>query len=292
VMNRRSVVLLSSALWLCGQHAVLVVGQDSGPKLAILDRAGMERLVSRGNSLATQLDLLLLRENLSLLDDDKRNFMRYFIMLNNCGAPQLDIARVHKAFTSEFDYPSMVTFYKSRAKEILTVVPNTFAIGMKFFPNPTNNQLQVAYMLGDYDMARKEFPFVDYQNKKLTIGFDGVTPSDDRSAGGNCAIQELMDSPSYQVNAPVYMVTFKKVTFNALPVEETAARRYVGSAGVGAAGVGRSVTLLLDLEILPDAPQISSDPRKGGTLYVKFPAELKKVTVLDNRDRPIGILYP
>ncbi len=87
--------------------------------------------------------------------------MRYFVMINNCASAPADLNRIRKAFTNEFDYPSMVTFCKTRAKEILTVVPNTFAIGMNFFPSPINNQQQMAYMLGDYDMARKAFPFVD-----------------------------------------------------------------------------------------------------------------------------------
>jgi hypothetical protein len=81
-MIRRIALFVCAVIWLCESFAV---AQDSAPNLAVLEQAGWQAITSRGNFLPVQLDFLLLRAQPALLDDP--SFMRYFIMLNQCGAP-------------------------------------------------------------------------------------------------------------------------------------------------------------------------------------------------------------
>jgi hypothetical protein len=107
--------------------------ENPGLKLGILDAGGKQRL-----AVETKLDLFLLNYNTSLLDDQR--IMRYFIVLNNCAVPT-DAREIGKAFNSEFDYPKMVAFYRTKAPEILEGVPVTLRIQVSAFPNLTNNRV-------------------------------------------------------------------------------------------------------------------------------------------------------
>jgi hypothetical protein len=256
---------------LCQSFAI---AQDSGPKLAVLDQAGWQMITSRGNFLPVQLDLLLLRAQPALLDDP--SFMRYFIMLNQCGAPPAQQVSVLRSLRSEFDYPSMAAFYKPKAADIVKVAPDSFTLAMAAPYDQSGH-----YHLGEWDPARKAFPFVDLYKKPTTVKFDNVTPGGDRG----CTRGIQPDSP------PVYRVMFPQQQFAELPMPEEAARAYVAKHGQG-----RGVTAIVEVQVLPDPPQsCKKDPRSGDKqLYVTFRGKVTKVSIVtdDAFRQLLGVLYP
>lgn len=114
-----------------------------------------------------RLDLIAMRLNRALFDDSK--VMKYLILLNNCGGPPDIQGRVN----SEFEFPKMAAFYKSRAEEILTKdIPNSVTVNVGVLA------------LGEYDMQKKAFPFVEptMQTKRvvaaegLEVGHKNISP--------------------------------------------------------------------------------------------------------------------
>jgi hypothetical protein len=67
-------------------------------------------------------------------------------------------------------------------------------------------------------------------------------------------------------------------------MDEAAAEAYVRRSVVPSGG-RRDVSLILDLELTPEAPQFVSNTWK-------FAADIKKITVVDGSHRPVGTLYP
>ena len=268
-MSRNSLLLVTAAMSLCLQHSV---AQNSEPKLATLNRPAWDRL-NFGSYLPTQLDLIHLRSDPSLLDN--KAFMRYFIVLNNCGN-----ADVVKNLDNEFEYPPMVAFYKPKALDIVNFVPNSFSISLGF-----------GFQLGEYDTTRKAFPFIDNQHRSQAIVFRNVTPYDSgQSACPGIIRLKIANQPTV---FPAYMVTFKEVKFTEVAVAEAAARAYVaGLAPV--AQSSRFVEIQLDIEILSDPPQTVYG--RNGETYVTFAGELKKATVLFSNStisrKLLGVLYP
>lgn len=271
-MNQKIALLACTAIWLCQS---LAVAQNSGPKLAVLDQAGWQAITSRGNYLPVQLDLLLLRAQPSLLDDP--SFMRYFIMLNQCGAPPAQQMSVMRSLRSEFDYPAMAAFYKPRVADIVKVAPDRFTIAMAAPYGPEGH-----YQLGEWDPGRKAFPFVDLHKKPAAVKFDNVTPGGDR----NCTRNIQPDS------TPVYRVMFSEQKFAELPISEEAARAYTLRHTPGT----RHVTAIVEVQVLPDPPQIAKkDPRTGDKqLYVTFQGKVTKVSIItdDSFRQMMGVLYP
>jgi len=74
-------------------------------------------------------------------------------------------------------------------------------------------------------------------------------------------------------------------------MDEAAARAFVAGPRIGAAG-HRFVSLLLELELLPQAPQFSKDEGKMGAGVWKFATRVKKATVVDQNKQPLAQLYP
>jgi hypothetical protein len=251
--------------------------ENPGLKLATLDAGRKQRL-----AVETKLDLFLLKYNTSLLDDPR--IMRYFIVLNNCADPT-DAREIGKALNSEFDYPKMVAFYRTKAPEIFDGVPVTIRIRVTQFPNLTNNRVlpSIPAVLGDYDVTRKAFPFVNDYNMGLreTIGLDSVSPASDR--GNDCGPAARQLPSSLGLVTTKYVITFKPFAFAEVPIDEAAAEAYVRRAGVP--GGRRYVSLMLDLELTPEAPQSVSNTWK-------FAADIKKITVVDKSNSPVATLNP
>lgn len=255
---------------------------NSGLKLATLDHADIERLA--GNE--TRLDLLLLKYNPSLFDNQR--IMRYFIVLNNRGG---QISDIEQAFNSEFDYPKMRTFYRTSAPKILEYAPRTMSIRVSAFPNISHNRIvsPIAAVLGDYDVARKAFPFVNGYNAGMreTIGLDNVSPAGDRASDCLPAARQLSNSLGLG-SASNYIVAFKPFAWTELPVDEAAAQAYVRRDGVRQGGQ-REVSLVLDLELKAEAPELINTGR--GNAW-KFAAEVTKITVVDKSNWPIVTINP
>jgi hypothetical protein len=255
---------------------------DSGLKLATLDHANIERL--GGNE--TRLDLFLLKYNPTLFDDQR--IMRYFIVLNNCGGPG---GGIEQAFNNEFDYPKIVTFYRTSAPEILENVPRTVSIRVNAFPNISHNRVvsPIAAVLGDYDVTRKAFPFVNGYNPGLreTIGLDSISPGGDRATDCLAAARQLSSSLGLGSGSN-YIITFKPFALTELPVDEAAAEAWVRRDGVPKGGQ-REVSLVLNLELKAEAPEFINTGR-GNTW--KFAADLTKITVVDKSNWPIATLNP
>jgi hypothetical protein len=255
---------------------------DSGLNLATLDRAAIDRL---GGS-ETRLDLFLLKYTPSLFDDPR--VMRYFIVLNNCGDQRSDI---EQAFNNEFDYPKLVKFYRTNAPEILADVPRTVSIRVSAFPNITHNRIvsPIAAVLGNYDVTRKAFPFVNGYNAgmKETIGLDSISPPGDRAIGCSPAARQLSSSLGLG-SASNYIIAFRPFALTELPVDEAAAEAYVRRGGVGQGGQ-REVSLVLDLDLEAKAPELINTGR--GNAW-KFAAEVTKITVVDKGNWPIATLKP
>jgi hypothetical protein len=243
-----------------------VVAQNALPKLAVLDRAGMERLEAEGVSI--QLNLLWLREDISLLETNERS-QHSFILLNNCMAPHADLSAVQSTFGNEFEYPSVIAFYKSKARDVLKLVSNTITVTAGSFN------------LGQYDMATKEFPIVEEGNinSKLEspITLNSLTIVD----VGNGRCLGLLRA----ANNATYEVAFPDVTFSALRMDEDAAKSFVSSVGDVR---HRRIAVQLDVEILQGAPRVSTD--RGSV--VTFPAKVNKATAVTLDGRPLGVLYP
>lgn len=260
--------------------SVSVSAQATSPNLNLLDQAGWQAITRGRNYLPIQLDLLLVRANASVLDDPA--FMKYFILLNQCGASPRDQMNAARSLSSEFDYPRMATFYKSKAPEVAKVPPDTFTITMA---EPYGGGGH--YLLGEWDPARKAFPFVDAYDKPTTIKFDNVQPGGDRGCAQRF-LGGLVRDP-----LPVYRVLFPEQKFSELRMPEDVARQYTLRHGDFR---NRHVTAIVEVQVLPDAPQIAKkDPRTGDkTSYVTFQGKINKITIMtdDSFQQVLGVVYP
>jgi hypothetical protein len=255
----------------------VAVSQVPDKKYGILDDAAVTRFRNSAAEPTVMLDLNLARLKPSLISDDQP-FLNYFIMLNNCG----DVG-MSRALKSEFDYPAMAGFYKSRAADILR--PLSLPLGA----------ISPLYVLGDYDTARRSFPFVGEGrpgSPRKPVKLDSLTVHADRR--GLPCVNALSAIPSGTFNSvlsgagPFYTVTFKENNeFAELPMDEQHAREYVD----GLRGGGRMVTFLIDFDILPQAPTSTTT---GGFTYIHLAGEIKKVTVVKAamRNVVLGTLYP
>jgi hypothetical protein len=131
---------------------------------------GLNKIESAGRISGLRDDLVWFKLDPSELNNDG-NAIRYFIALNNC-----DNRLLLRELNSEFDAPKLIEYYRSKAPEILQQVPLWLGYS------------GTAY-LGDYDMARKQFPLVDATGKKqgLTIGTMEF-PADRRNLNHECGM--------------------------------------------------------------------------------------------------------
>jgi hypothetical protein len=257
-------------------HSV-AISQTPEKNYRVLDNAAIGRLRNSAAEPTVMLDLNLARLQPSLIAGDAP-FLNYFMMLNNCG----DMGML-RALKSEFDYPAMAGFYKAKASEILSSV--ALPVGAMSPP----------FFLGDYDAARKAFPFVGYgrpgaPRKPVKLG--SLTIHADR--GGLPCANALMAIPGGAFNSvlsgagPFYTVRFDANNeFAELPMDEAHAREYVA----GLRGAGRMVTLLIDFDILSQPPASTTT---GGFVYINLAGTLKKVTAVKTAmpNAVLGTLYP
>jgi len=281
--------LLTCAM-LCAPSTGYLPDQSGPQGLMTLDAEGIKALLSHRDVLGVQFDLLFLQRDPSYLDD--KNFMRYFIMLNNCKNPQAGLLQ-QKKFNSEFDYPDMVKFYKDSAPRILQTIPTSFTAAMRSYPDPHNPQREQMIDLGDYDRSSGSFPFVDISTKGVSIDFSNAVIGGRQGLSSFCGAPLLeLGNGTLSGQSPVYIVQYPKVTLTHFALSEAAARQYVSSPGVGAAGTGRSVTLWMDIEVLPGAPQIAPIRGSSSAIFATFSGKLNKITVVDSMGHPVGIVYP
>jgi len=255
----------------------VAVSQVSDKNYRVLDDATIARFKNSGAEPTVMLDLNLARLKPSLISDDQP-FLNYFIMLNNCG----DMG-MFRALKSEFDYPAMAGFYKGKAPEILRSL--SLPVGV----------MSPIYFLGDYDATRKSFPFVGFGRAgapRKPVKLDSLTIGADR--GGLPCGNAVQVATSVRLNGvlsnlgPVYIVKFRDNNeFAELPMDEAHAREYVD----GLRGGPRMVTLLIDFEVLPQAPTSTT---VSGVVNINLAGQIKKVTAVKTAARNVVLatLYP
>lgn len=236
----------------------------------------LQKIEKGGRIAGLRDDLVWFRLNPAVLDDPMA--MGYFIGLNNC-----DSRTILKEMNSEFDAPKLIAVYKAKAPEILNQVP----LWIGYSGN--------AY-LGEYDTATKAFPLTDATGKKQAITIGSISINPDRNplnyTCGN-ALALMRNDPNSVFSGVGYIITVPPTTFSALSVDEETAHQYVLGRGVGRAGGGRQITILLDFDILPQTPEIVPRPRKGSGSDVRFQAKVSKITVLAGFPlKPMGTLIP
>jgi hypothetical protein len=253
--------------------------QSADPGLSVLDSAAWSQIAAKGRYNALQLGLLTLRNQPSLLDEKK--LMQFFIMANNCVGP--NFIKASRGLTNELEYPGMVSFYKSKAPQILTSVPRTLVMGYQYVGAPVAGHPDAfsAVYLGEYDLARKAFPFVDHIGGRLTVALDEASPGEsDSMCSGSTGF--------------TYDVSFPAVKFTDLPMSEADARTYLSSPRVGQAGLGRQVVIFVEIEVLPDAPQLTAKPNNPSQRLVSLKGRVSKVTIANpySNNSVLGVLYP
>jgi hypothetical protein len=263
-------VLLFLALLLC--LPTLTVAQGSGPKYEVLN---WQRVEARGQSTGMRLFLNLLRNDSPLLDDE--DVFRYFMAANNCDNAN---AFMHE-LSSEFDYGGMAKFYKGQAPEILKSTPNSLSM------------MLTGFFVGQYDSAKGVFPFVEGHGQKKTTVINNLDPRNDLrdtcpSVGLN--IGRKREFFPYQLQ---YQINVKPATISELPMDEASARAFVEGLRLSRPGQGRSVLLLVDLEILPTATKLGQRMSNGAYPPVNFDGKIAKITVLNaESQKSIGVIVP
>jgi hypothetical protein len=133
-----------------------------------------ERLKEMGTTV--QLDINLVRVHPEILQN--KQFMRYFIALNNCSNPG-----IKKTLDNELDYPRVESYYRSKAAEIVGALPPSVALAMfggarsVHDPTITGDSLR----LGDYDLSKNEFPLTFH----AAWGSQAPTPAPAANNSGN-----------------------------------------------------------------------------------------------------------
>jgi hypothetical protein len=233
--------------------------QDAPDGLKVLDNAEWNR-IAQGGALGPQLELLAIRQDLSLLDDKKR--MQCFILQSNTNTPTWQTA--NHEITDEFEYPKLESFYKASAPEALRVVPNTlsFDVSTATVLIGGRGTTQGGIFLGEYDAASHSFPIVDSYNRPETVMIDRVSP------------------PIYVLgcNLGPFTLLFKGMQISRIPMDEAEARAYVASPYTHAAGQGRQISLLFELEIPPNSAHIGPTG-SFGVRPVSFDSVVTKISV-------------
>lgn len=253
--------------------------QSADAGWSVLDSAAWHQIEGKGRFDALQLGLLTLRNQPSLLDEKK--LMQFFIMANNCVGP--NFIRASRGLDNELEYPGMVSFYKPRAAEILQSVPRTLVMGYQYAgaPVPGHPDALSPIYLGEYELARKSFPFVDRYGGKMTVTFDEASPGDsDAMCSGTTGF--------------TYDLSFPAVKFTELPMSEADARSYLSGPRVGKAGLGRQVVVILEIEVLPDAPRLTAKPNNPSQRLVSLKGRVSKVTVVNpySNNSTLAVLQP
>ncbi|MGH9453127.1 MAG: hypothetical protein ACRD2O_04065 [Terriglobia bacterium] len=281
-MNRRNAIL---GIVICGLlFPLIVLAQNSAPKLGVLSAHDLQALQDS----TTQLDLLWLHADPTLLENPAN--LKQFAILNNCSSDYRDWVKFRMSLDNEFDYRSIAFYYKSKGQEILADIPTKFTATLQNFL--WANGGTVDFVLGEYNMERKVFPFVNIRGGQLTAP---VTLRNFTAPGVRGPCGGKLENAEYRV-------AFDDFKFTELRMDEDAARSFVASLRPS---LPRIVFVQLELELLPSAPQVSKvqtpaprNPYYGRTgtettsEVVTFRAKLTKATVVTPQGRPLGVLYP
>ncbi len=237
-------------------------------------------------------DLNAFRLNPSLLD--QKAVMQYFIGLNNCHSR--DIGR---ALQNELDYPALATFYKSKAAEILSALPNTIGVAM-FRGNTKGAQIWgksiggwdatlKTLSLGQYDVNRKVFPIL-VSDKSKSFQVSGVQELEvnRQSLERTCpvAYDAMMRSPESNASLPSrYSVSINPQSYSEMPMTEADARKYIERAN----GPQRDVFLGVDVHIIGVITGLSG---KSSAKQVEFTGDIARIIVFSSGSNQIvGTLY-
>jgi hypothetical protein len=280
-MTNPKKMLLVSLILLCLQ-SLTAVAQGPASAFPVLNLPHLESRSGENDGL--RLFLNLLRLNPALLQDEL--ILKHFIAVNNCNNSDAML----KAFDSEFDSPKIMAFYKAKAPEILNEAPSTI------------QPMIGPFYLGQYDAAKRAFPFVDPTKKGATITIGDVEPQNDLQracVAGGLFFKQPFDP--FHSGAPsgamvsqglTYRLHFNPVTLTELPMDEASAQKYVASLPNynPAARTPRIVFLLIDMEILQEPAKL--DIGREGAL-ADFHVEVKKLSVVHQGNRGfvvIGVL--
>jgi len=209
------------------------------------------------------LDLVFLRLQPSQLND--AGLMRLFVLLNNC-----DNEPVARAFdTNELDRPQILSFYHSKAQDILGGLSGEAA---------HTTRMRIGY-LGEYNTATKKFPLLSggpgTQPRKLPI-YElrfSRTPNDPTCP----SLRHLQLSARDVAKIPdQYSVSMPTWEFDGVPMDEAAARKYIEATPPTL----RYVCLDITFRTLDTAPKI--EPSRDNPYYnVNLQGAMKKVTAID-----------
>jgi hypothetical protein len=222
------------------------------------------------------LDLNLIKSTPSVLND--QSFLKYFTSMNNCSNRQI----VHQ-IDSEFDYPKLAEFYKTRGSEIAAIAPSKLTVSYSLF-------------LGNYDDAKKAFPFMDNFGRPAVPFVDHIDFVRSSSGVAPCFSAVNYDHPDFRISTlfrygfPNYSIKFAPVAATALVMDEGAARGYVASL---ANPRSKLVNLIVDLEITPVPPTLRNTPNRP-PVYV-FTGKITGINVYDaisSNHELLGTLTP
>jgi len=237
---------------------------------------------------ADKLALSLIRSTPHLLDDDE--FLRAFVILNNCANPNFQIH-----LGNEFDYPQIARFYKEKAQQILADIPSEIT-------------LQETVSIGDYNVARGAFPVIrrepNLSQADFATGVIQVRP-----------ISQCMSQPfnfDIEAGSPAkfrrfwVQVAFKPVVLQELQMSESDARQFIAyEEGIGRApstGLPRVVYLTTQIQISQSPPKITIEHLGAGRklddrTIIEFSGQIKEITVtkaspaVTINNAPIAILH-
>jgi len=237
-----------------------------------------QQLEAGGQDTGMRLFFYLLRNDPPLQSDD--DVLEQFMAANNCAN-----AAFRQELTDEFNFPAMKAFYQRKMPEILKTGPMSISVVLKDF------------YLGDYDAGKGVFPFADRYGRKMPTTLRDIEPVND--------LRHTCNMPAAHANqkfsAPYlrFRVNVPPVTISEIPMNEAAARSYVEGLRFNRPGVGRGVSLLVDIEIIdaPTKPVPDPDPRSAAEL-INVEGKITKITVVcvqavgNVSNKTLGVIAP
>jgi hypothetical protein len=179
--------------------------------LQVLDQGSLKYIIHDENDIGPIMDLNLIRELPSVLDDPA--MMSYFALLNNCQAHAAAFRSLQvQKLPNELDFPPIAQFYKTKAASITRDAPRRVAFVFADFPS--GNQIENFY-LGQYDTATGFFPIVNRFGAQVTVKYDNViAPRSIPGCIGGPAQPVIGRMPrSQRVYPPAYNLSFPPLSF-------------------------------------------------------------------------------
>jgi hypothetical protein len=223
------------------------------------------------------LDLAFLRLQPSQLNDD--GLMRLFVLLNNC-----DNEPAARALgTNELDRPRILSFYRSKAPEILGGLSGEALHTVR---------MRIGY-LGEYNTTTKKFPFLSggpgSQPRTLPIYEIRFSRAPVDSACPSLRYLQLNTRDVAKV-PDQYSVSMPTREFDGVPMDEPAARKYIEATPP----TRRYVCVDITFRVLDAPPQIEGS-RDNPYYQVNLRGAMSKVAAIDcsNLDGPVrAVLSP